>query len=230
MAEFSDFLGHILEEITRARVQADFAAIKTAKLYASDEDGFLKHFPVPRMRLPTIEITAPVVITDVPDGYLEKTDPKLLQQSVTGDLQKLLAQKKIELNINEITQIIRDDEALSIGYLNETSTDILSSKIGNKIKETDTESSRSNTTHKQVISLIKGQLAKTFQQLPRKAVGISINAKSSAVKEFSHAAGQGANVVYFKMTITEDAMEIEMKEPSETSSEGQSTIKRLIPE
>jgi hypothetical protein len=88
MAELSDFLGHILEEITRARVQADVEAIRTAKMYVSEEDGLLKNFAIPRMRLPNIEITAPVVITDVPEGYVEKTDPNLLSQSVASDLKE----------------------------------------------------------------------------------------------------------------------------------------------
>ncbi|MGB8217962.1 MAG: hypothetical protein WCE94_11745 [Candidatus Methanoperedens sp.] len=230
MADLSDFLGHILEEITRARVQADSAAIRTAKLYASDKDGFLKHFPVPRMRLPNIEITAPVVIIDIPEGYMEKTDPNLLSQSVADDVLKILTKKKISLDIAEITNIIKEDESLSKGYLSETSADVLSGKIGTQIKTMATKTISSADVHKKVVSLIHDQIFKTFQLLPRKPMGIVINAKTSAIKELSQTAGQGANVVYFKMSITEDAMEIELKDPSEPVSDGQSNIKRLIPE
>jgi len=221
MAELSDFLGHLLEEVTRARVQADFESIRVAKIYAADD--LLKTFAIPRMRLPNIEITAPVVIIDVPEGYMEKTDPNLLSQSVAKDVQQILTQNKKRLAITEIVKIIKEDASLSQGYLNETSADILSSKIGNQIKS-------SAEVHKQVVQLIHDQLIKTFQNLPRTTMGIEINAKTSAIKEFSQTAGQGANVIYFKMSITEDAMEIELKDPSEPVSNGQSNIKRLLPE
>ena len=173
MTDLSDFLGHILEEITRARVQADFESVRTAKLYASDKEGFLKYFAVPRMRLPNVEITAPAVIIDVPEGFMEKTDPNLLSQSVAADVQKILSQNKIRLGIAEIIKIIKEDKSLSQGYLSETSADFLSFKIGNKIKTRDTKSRTSGETHKQVVALIHAQLIKTFQFLPRKAMGIA---------------------------------------------------------
>jgi hypothetical protein len=230
MAELSDFLGHILEEITTARVQADFATIRTAKMYADDKDGLLQCFAAPHMRLSNLEITAPVIINNLPEGFVEKTDPTLLSQSVTKDLEQILSQKKIRLDITEIIKIIKEDNLLSQGYLNETSANILSSKIGNQIKSADSKSVNSAEAHKQVVALIHEQLLKTFQLLPRKTLGIEINAKTSAIKEFSQTAGQGANVVYFKMSITEDAMEIEMKDQSQPVTIGQSKIKRLLPE
>jgi hypothetical protein len=76
-------------------------------------------------------------------------------------------------------------------------------------------------------------LAKTLQALPRSPAGIGIDATTSAVKEFSTAAGQGANVLYVKMSISEDALEIEFEQPAEPVP-GQPppppVIKRLSPE
>ncbi len=230
MAELSDFLGHILEEITRARVQADFAAIRTAQMYASDEEGLLKYFPVPRMRLPTIEITAPVVIMDVPEGFMEKTDPILLSQSIAKNVLEILIQNKIKLDVTEIIALIKEDKSLSQGYLNNTSAEILSNKIGSQIETISTKSKNPAETHKNIVALIHDQLIKSFDMLPRKTVGIAINAKTSAIKEFSPTSGQSANVAYFKMSITEEALEIELKDISKPIGEGQTKIKRLTPE
>ena len=228
MPELSDFLGHILEEITRARIQADLEALRTARMYASDENGLLKNFAVPRMRLPNIEISAPVIITDVPEGYVEKTDPDLLSQTVANDLVTMLSERKIKIDIAQITKMIRANELLSKGYIGETSADTLSKNIGNQIR-LGTKGRSAGNVHKQVVSLIHEQLIKTFSALPRKPLGISIDPKTSAIREYNRTGGQSANVVYFKLSITEEALEINFKDPSELA-EGESKIKRLVPE
>lgn len=229
MVELSDFLGHILKEITRARVQADFEAIKTAHLYVSKKDGLLKNFPIPRMRLPNIEITMPVAITDVPEGNVEKTNPDLLSQSVVSDLTELFAKKNIEMDTTEIEKIIKEDEFLSKGYFTATSIDILSAKIENLLKTTGQINTSSQDGLKQLVSLIRKQLIKTFNNLPKKPLGIAINPNTSVIKEYNKSPGQeGANVMYIKMCITEDALVMDLKEPSKTDSTHPSKIKPII--
>jgi hypothetical protein len=58
-----DYLGHLLSEITIARLQADLEAIRVAELYSSHP--LLRHFPIPHFRLPTVTIEVPVVIKGV---------------------------------------------------------------------------------------------------------------------------------------------------------------------
>lgn len=60
MPYLGDYLGHLLSEITIARVQADLEAIRVAELYASHP--LLRHMPVPHFRLPTVTLDVPVVI------------------------------------------------------------------------------------------------------------------------------------------------------------------------
>jgi len=229
MPEFSDFLGHILEEITRARIQADLEAVRTAKMYAADETGLLKNFPVPRMRLPNIEISAPVIITDVPDGFVEKTDPNLLSATVANDLRDLLSKQQIKIDIAQVIETIKADEFLSKGHIGEASVEILSKNVASQIKP-NIETRGSAETHERAVSLINEQLIKTFAALPRKPLGISINPKTSAIKEINQNPGQPASVVYFKLSITEDALEINLKDAADPSSKGDSKIKQLIPE
>ena len=63
MPYLGDYLGHLLSEITNARVQADLESVRVADLYASHP--LLKHMAVPRFRLPTITIDAPVVMRNM---------------------------------------------------------------------------------------------------------------------------------------------------------------------
>jgi hypothetical protein len=229
MPELSDFLGHILEEITRARIQADLEAIRTAKMYAADETGLLKNFAVPRMRLPNIEISAPVIIIAVPEGFVEKTDANLLSTTVANDLQEMLSKQQIKIDIAQIVEVIRSDEFLSKGHISDVSAATLSNTLANQIRQNiDTRSSADS--HKRVVSLIHEQLVKTLSELPRKPLGISINPNTSAIKEINQTPDQPASVVYFKLSITEDALEINLRAPSDPSSKGDSKIKQLIPE
>ena len=62
MSELSETLGHLLCEITRARMAADRESVRIARQYAEDDGGLLRHFPVPRMRMPQLELTLPVVV------------------------------------------------------------------------------------------------------------------------------------------------------------------------
>jgi hypothetical protein len=234
MAELSDFLGHILQEITRARVSADAEAVRTAKLYAADPDGLLKHFAVPRVRLPNVEITAPMIVTVVPAGHVEKTDPDLLSQTVAADLLNMLTEQRLNVSTAAIVKIIEADASLSKGILSRSSVDSLSVKIGDQIELPASRTKSSEETHAEVVALIREQIGKTLQALPRSPVGIGIDATTSAVREFSPPAGQGANVLYVKMSISEEALEIEFEQPSEPGPDGKPAsvpgIKRLSPE
>jgi hypothetical protein len=60
MPYLGDYLGHLLAEITTARVQADLESLRVAELYASHP--LLKHFPIPHVRLPTVTVDVPVVV------------------------------------------------------------------------------------------------------------------------------------------------------------------------
>lgn len=234
MADLSDFLGHILEEITRARVFADAEAVRTAKRYASDPDGLLQYFAVPRLRLPNIEITAPMIVRTVPDGYVEQTNPDVLGPAVAGGVASVLTQQKIRISTAAITDLIKADPLLSKGILSQTAADTLSAQIGSQFKSTATRQKSAAAIHAEVVALIRQQIDETLKKLPRSPVGIGIDASTSAVKEFNVQAGQGANVLYVKMSISEDALEIEFERPAEPAPDGQPApapgIKRLTPE
>jgi hypothetical protein len=60
MPYLGDYIGHLLSEITLARVQSDLEAVRLAELYASHP--LLRHMPVPHFRLPTMTLDVPVAI------------------------------------------------------------------------------------------------------------------------------------------------------------------------
>lgn len=57
----ADYVGFIFSEITRARDHADKVAKDLAIAYSKDE--VLKHFSVPRFKIPEMELTIPVLIS-----------------------------------------------------------------------------------------------------------------------------------------------------------------------
>lgn len=62
MPYLGDYLGHLMAEVTIARLHADLEAVRVAELYASHP--LLRTMPVPRMRLADIELRVPVVIDE----------------------------------------------------------------------------------------------------------------------------------------------------------------------
>jgi hypothetical protein len=66
MPNLGDYLGHLLSEITIARMHADLEALRVAELYAGHP--LLKHMAVPHFRLPDVHVDVPVVIQDVEDA------------------------------------------------------------------------------------------------------------------------------------------------------------------
>jgi hypothetical protein len=63
MPYLGDYLGHLISEVTMARMQADVEAVRIAELYASHP--LLRTMPVPRFRLPEVQVDIPVVINEL---------------------------------------------------------------------------------------------------------------------------------------------------------------------
>jgi len=60
MPYLGDYVGHLLSEISMARMQADLETVRMAELYAAHP--LLRTMPVPRMRLPEVDLEIPVLI------------------------------------------------------------------------------------------------------------------------------------------------------------------------
>lgn len=75
MITLGEYMSFIYGEMTRARQHADATSIEIAKGYAKDE--LLRHFSVPRFRIPEMELTIPVLVADTnyDNAYTFKVEP-----------------------------------------------------------------------------------------------------------------------------------------------------------
>ena len=103
MPKLGDYLGHILSEITIARMYADVEAIRVAELYA--DHPLLRHMPVPRFRLPDIELDVPVVVNDIdetPNGDSQHGTPKIEEMRKVFDKVLVSVMRKEKIRITQV--------------------------------------------------------------------------------------------------------------------------------
>lgn len=72
MVYLGDYIGQLLAELTSARLQSDVETVRVAELYASH--NLLKHFPVPRIRIGTIDLEIPVTVVRVEEANTEDSE------------------------------------------------------------------------------------------------------------------------------------------------------------
>jgi len=248
MADLGEYLGHILCEVTRARVTADLEALRVAREYAGDQAKLLRNFPVPRMRLPTLEIVVPVQVQEIPEGYVEKTtaDTKSLAKVLAGELGPALRKQKLSISTADITKLIKDDPLLSRGRIYDGIADSLCAKLHEYVRPLAKQSATASPAKgertpaeafKEISLIIRQRIDKALTQIPRRPAGISIEARTAVIREV----GVPALLLNIKLTISEEAMEIHLDEeaPEAPASEGESgsvapakrpRIKRLVPE
>ena len=63
MVTISDYLAYILKELATARQMCDAETIRLAEIYSNDD--YLRHFPAPRFKLSELELTIPIVVSDL---------------------------------------------------------------------------------------------------------------------------------------------------------------------
>ena len=117
------------------------------------------------------------------------------------------------------------DERLALGELRPLSIDSVTSRISSHILSSAQRKEVPADIHEKVVAEVRKQVEKTLSQLPRKPVGININPRSSAIKEYGQSPDQAASVVYLKLSITEDALNMEFDMTNEKPE-----LKRLVPE
>ncbi len=91
MITLGEYMSFIYGEMTRARQQADATSIEIAKTYAKDE--LLRHFSVPRFRIPEMELTIPVLVADAnyANEYAFTTTPEEFAAQFRSDLVRAFA-------------------------------------------------------------------------------------------------------------------------------------------
>jgi len=111
MINLGDYLGQLLAEITIARAQADLEAVRIAELYANHE--YLKHFPVPRVRIRDIDLDIPIIILETEDSPSDESprggvSPNVMRERFDSILDQQLKLYSIDISANDRKEINRN--------------------------------------------------------------------------------------------------------------------------
>ena len=215
MASLGDYLGHLLSEISKARVHADMESIKIAQIYANDD--LLKTFPVPRVRLPNIELNVPVIVekANMENIYSTKSIDKrnLVNATYTVLRDKLAKSYKKEFSRKEYIHIARKiyaetekitkkdtiHEEINMAkstFINEVITDL------NKTKNI-RPSKKNSVFNKEIKRDLEDVLLVNLKSPFEKLKSISIAPETFKQKEL----GDTMKSLTLKLSITEDAIE-----------------------
>ncbi len=221
-----------MSEINKARMHSDMQAIKIAKMYANDD--LLKYLPIPRLRLPNVELNVPVLISEVntEKSYsIKEGDKKKIisefQNIVSSEFEKNIKSsfneirskinKTITDNINEKISLTNTEEDLSVSInscLTGISKTLDESKIIRDINE------NQNFLKNTKINMLKVLLSHSIPG-DEKLKEIAIEPETAKIKEI----GDKGIILNLKLSISENAVEwVEI-----TDSKG-NTSKRLVPE
>ena len=99
MPRLGDYVGHILSEITIARMQADLEAIRVAEFYVTHP--LLRRMPVPHVRLVDVELDVPVAIKEMEEPRADESPrggvaPKVLRETFDRVTRKRLKEDGIQ--------------------------------------------------------------------------------------------------------------------------------------
>ena len=213
MVNLGDYVGKLLSEVTKARVQADIEAVRIAELYASDP--LLKNFPVPRVRLPKVDIEAPVIITDVDDESsssrrinAETLEP-IYREAVLGSLKarniKLDQRDQLVLDRRMKATLIKIDKEPEQGVSNRAITKKVTEETVTGLKSLARLKRTVNEDQFKEISLdIQKVIDKELVKIPTVSSDrIKISPLTASVK----AIGDKEKVTTIKMSIVEEGVE-----------------------
>ena len=240
MSELSETLGHLLCEITRARMAADRESVRIARQYAEDDGGLLRHFPVPRMRMPQLELTLPVVVSHIPQGYVAKVAPDMLVSALSANLKEALKGLAIHVSTTEIRKIVRADANLSQGLVSDQLPTLLTEQLHDHTRRLverqlakaaagngeAVPASQSAERFKEIAAIIRTQVNRTLDALPQRPVGISVDARTQQVKEVNQG---GSFCLSLKLNVTEEGLDMLFEDP-EPGQDKQPALSRLVPE
>lgn len=211
MPYLGDFLGHLLSEITMSRVQADLEALRLAELYANDP--ILKHFPIPRFRLPAVTVRVPVAVQEMeqpaegeaPRGTIEPGEIKPAVDRAIGDL---LTRYDVRLSRTARTSV---DRAVAVrladvgevpevsGGVTRIAADVAIAATGSIVEASPVLSAdpeRATTFQSELRERLTAELLRIRRPPPRLSVLVTAGELREA----------GENVVNFELSISEDAV------------------------
>ena len=215
MPNLGDFLGHMMSEITIARMHADLESLRIAELYANHE--LLRNMPVPRFRLPDVSLDVPVVINEMDDTTPGKptrggVDFETIRKSFDKSLALVIKNKRIRLkpeqrkNLNQVIDkaIESIEQPLEVDVDTNRIADLLSRVATKSLTEILAPRDKAGTKRikdfsKELKAGVRIALIKTRTPPPR----LSVLVTTSEIRE----AGPDEVITHLRLKISEESME-----------------------
>jgi hypothetical protein len=226
MVKLGDYLSTLFNEITKARVEADMVALNVAREYTQGPNKeLLKHFPIPRVRVRSIDVTMPVVIDGIDEKSLEEyrkpIDPAVVEKVVNDAIVATLKKNELKIpaavsqpsepvaasrkriSLKTISPVLK--ERLKVETYSRLDTrkladahadDVIKLLQGEKVS---LRGLRVENLKKEISDEVESQLSKLKPPPPK----LDVQVATSKVRE---SAGK-ENVTYLTFTIYEDAFE-----------------------
>ncbi len=215
MPHLGDYIGHLLSEITIARMQADLEAVRVAELYASHP--LLQNMPVPHFRLPDVEADVPVVIKQLEEPQVGETPrgvPTLqkMRKSFDTSLKKRLIGEGIRLTPEHEKELkaALDEKMVALTQPIEVSidTDRIANELSNTALRTLTDSSRPRRPidpelQPKLEEKLKEELRVEFLKLRKPPTRLQVLTTTAEIRE----AGPSEVITRFHLKISEEAFE-----------------------
>jgi hypothetical protein len=107
MVKLNDLVGTILNDMARARVEADIESLRIAEMYSKNE--LLKTMPIPRMRLKNFTVTLPIAIDKLDENSLDEARKPLTTEVISSNsfktLSNVLSRSSIDLSGMQIRNL-----------------------------------------------------------------------------------------------------------------------------
>jgi hypothetical protein len=216
MPYLGDFLGALAREITISRMQADAEALRLAEWYA--RDPLLKHFPVPRFRLPTVNIRVPVAIEALdearPSVDLETLKP-LFDEAMTEHLHEskirlsVKTRQRVELSVAATLKGIQAAQLPTLGIraIAEVLADAAVSGMLDAAESPQAEL-KAEQQRNSITTILQNALVNTRNEPARLSVLVTQDQLREA----------GENVVQLDLNLGEDAVEWTITDADDPSS------------
>ncbi|HET8538803.1 MAG TPA: hypothetical protein VFL83_02910 [Anaeromyxobacter sp.] len=231
MPSLAEFLGTVLSDVSRARVAADVEAMKIAQAYAANT--LLRHMPVPRFRLPEIQVEAPVLVEGVSGEGGGGAGKPPWEAPTAAELSKVMrrtfAEEGLRPDPNERRRAYRAVQrrarvALEAGPRalldpRKAVSDLGASAV-TALAPALARTGASDETRARVASSLKKGFEALLTQKLLAAPGLNVLVGSSAIKEHR----DGESLVKIRLTVAEDAYELV------TEAKDGETETRLVPE
>lgn len=234
MPHLGDYLGQIIGEITIARIHADLETIRLGELYAAHP--LLSKFPVPRFRLPEVELDIPVVMKKADEVDLKRSargglDRRSLHDQFMKRLVEEVSRTPIRLNTEQMTNLSNDvqNEIERQELPDEVGVDI--HRISDKLVDTslghlrmamgEDDDDEIEAVVKKVEADLRVQSRSDFLKLRTGPPRLHTLVTTREVSEI----GRDQTIVRIKMKIVEEAMEWSLVSTDEDGVQNQ-----LLPE